>query len=969
MIKEILHSQNISSQISDNKTNIKRVSPSRFINQPLSSNYTVEHVQAMYMPISSHAKISFKSNSATEGIPLTPQNSYGNIFGITSMNTLPQSKYTKGSYYDNVADNLAIMLGPDKNVMLVEEEGASPEILVHQFTKNLKLGKYSGQGLASDKTDVVLLNLYRVAAGDKEPLGVLNDMSKSMTNKRKRNIVVFIQDFDVAAAGINTAGNSDVNLYFKTQAPNLLIVGLMPKNELELASRAPGRPLSLVPPRFSVDSLETLGKMELNGLSVSQAKSFLRQNPEYAKNVLKRYKDVKVKMSNEAIDKIIDRTSTIIDGAFPKKALNVLDFIATAKVNEALANKEIRTVIEPEDVDKFFENHLEVIENLKAERGQFQLVENVKERFSDIGGIGELKQDIQEDIIDFAKDPEKFKNKGGVEPGAQLFVGTPGTGKTLLARIIAGESGAPFIAASGSDFVERFVGIGAQRIRELREQAVKSAYDSGKNLAFVFIDEIDAIGGKRTGGESGGSEEREATLNQLLTEMEGFNSKGSKVKIIWLAATNRKDMLDPALLSRFDEPLNIPNPKTNADRLEILSIHARKLTFANEAEKAKILNEASRFTSGISGRDINKMMKKVARIVSKRDENKFVTHNDVVEAYLQTIAGKINKQTDTPEIEIKDTIRHEGGHASFIDTFKVNNISFITLDARGDFLGAVFHESSKVTPKFRSVILSAGRSYAGGIAEPNYNKYGHGAGVAGDLSNATNIIQNAVTKWGLGLYTPPISIGSDESLQRELFDPLLDTYKAEIRADIDLMSKTAYKLAEMVGDFNNEFLDRYVQLYENNAGKGGNNLSGEEFSKLRLQWLVDTGRVESESILVKGADALIAIAQNSKKIATINTKLDIKTALDNEIDLIVKKAQTPEWINSTDKKEAESFLTKRIDAIIELATNSSLHLGSMGKVKTLAELQAFVSKSIENITGIKNNSRFGVIKKLLTIIK
>lgn len=578
-------------------------------------------------------------------------------------------------------------------------------------------------------------------------------------------------------------------------------------------------------------------------------------------SILGRYKEVQLFIDSEVLDLLIDKTASISAKAMPYAACDMLDMVAAAKVNSSQALDRRKVIfLSPDDIEDFFTNHSRLVDLQKPDATTFSLTENVKTRLSDVGGCTQAKEAIQEDLIAFLRDPDTFIKERGSAPKGFLLEGPAGNGKTLLARAVAGETSTPFIATSASEFVEKYVGLGAKRIRELFTKARDAAENSPNKTAVVFIDEFDAIGKKRTGHSNDG--EAEQTLNQLLTEMDGFNNKESRTRIVVIAATNRKDILDEAAIrpGRFDDTFTIKNPGTIADRLEILNIHAKKLKFASEAEKVKILGETARMISGMSGAEIAAVLQKARKVVSKRETNKVITNDDIVEGYLQVLAGPINKVTDEmPLIEIENTVRHEAGHAFMIDLLKPllgEKISFITLDPRGNFLGAVFHHSeAQMTPDFKSVIMTGAVNYAGGIAEPQYNSRGAGAGISGDVEQVTELFDNAIKKWGLGRFTPPITMTPD----------LAGLHQVETKKDLALMSETSRKIAKLGLDFGRDFLDLYMENYAKNRGKGGNSLSGESFSKMRQEWLTRTGRVEAERNLLDQVLALVDNAYHSNK--------------------------------------------------------------------------------------------------------
>lgn len=804
------------------------------------SNYSSENVKANYLAPKAASAISF-----------------GAAQNITE---LPSYQLGKGHYYDELADDVAVLIGPGKNALLPHDDGVSAELLVHNFTRNLLDKKYNNEGLHPYNTDVVIFDAADSVANKKLPYEELLSVANKDPNRKK---VVFVENFQVFLAGLKAQGLDAKTVLKEGHLKNVQVVGLISK---EVHS-------AILSGNTNIDpaALKALGKVEFNGLNAADTKDLLKKDARYTTNILKRYKDLNLKISYNAIDAIVDNSAALVDGSFPAKALKVLDLAAAAKANSIKSPTPGKSsIINSSDVKRFFEYHTNIVSGMKPEQGQFRLAENVKTKLADVGGISTLKEEIKDDILDYLNNPKKFAESGRIVPNGKLLTGPPGNGKTLLARAIAGETGVPFIAASGSEFVEKYVGVGAQRMRELFENARKAAAASEKKIAIVFIDEIDAFAKARGMGGGGGESESEKTLNQLLTEMDGFN-KNSKVKVFVLAATNRKDIIDPALLrfGRFDGGIEVSAPKTVADRIEILNIHARNKKFASEAEKAKILQGAAKITEGMSGADLAGVMAKAAKVVSKRTDNQVMTYNDMIEGYLQVIAGPI-KNSELSEADKKMVVRHEAGHAVVLDTLKQDKISFITLDGRGDFLGAVFHGGKKDMPNFKSVIYSAATSYAGGHAEPGFEIKGHGAGVSGDLKNATGIIDRAIKKWGLGVFTPQISIGETPSEQG---DNLLNMYQQEIKKDINLFTKTAQKISKKVVDFHQGFLDEYVKKYEENAGKGGNNLSGEEFSKMREDWLVKTGKTkqfkalqhEIENIVIKAQSGNLSILKKVLK--------------------------------------------------------------------------------------------------------
>jgi len=359
--------------------------------------------------------------------------------------------------------------------------------------------------------------------------------------------------------------------------------------------------------------------------------------------------------------------------------------------------------------------------------------------FDDVAGIDEAKEELEE-IVEFLRNPQKFSRLGGKIPKGALLVGPPGTGKTLLARAIAGEAGVPFFTISGSDFVEMFVGVGASRVRDMFEQAKKNA------PCIVFIDEIDAVGRSRGAGIGGGNDEREQTLNQLLVEMDGFESNEG---IIIIAATNRKDVLDPALLrpGRFDRQIHVPNPDIKG-REKILSVHARKVPLGPNVD----LRIIARGTPGFSGADLMNLVNEAA-LMAARVGRHIVTMEDFEQAKDKVMMGvERRSMVLTPE-QKEMTAYHEAGHAIVgLELPKCDPVYKATIIPRGSALGMVVSlpEMDKLNYHKDEAKQKIAMTMAGKAAE--IIKWGEdhvSNGPAGDIQQASAIARAMVMRWGM----------------------------------------------------------------------------------------------------------------------------------------------------------------------------------------------------------------------------
>lgn len=373
-------------------------------------------------------------------------------------------------------------------------------------------------------------------------------------------------------------------------------------------------------------------------------------------------------------------------------------------------------------------------------KSKAKLNENTKKvSFDDVAGIEEAKNDLQE-IVDFLKEPQKFQRLGGKIPRGVLLMGPPGTGKTLLARAIAGEAGVPFFSISGSDFVEMFVGVGASRVRDMFEQAKKNS------PCIIFIDEIDAVGRHRGAGMGGGNDEREQTLNQLLVEMDGFEENQG---IILVAATNRPDVLDSALLrpGRFDRQVTVPNPDV-VGREQILKVHAKKVPLSNDID----LSVIARGTPGFSGADLANLVNESA-LLAARSGKLTVGMLEFEHAKDKIMMGAERKTMAMTEEEKKCTAYHEGGHAILAVLLPDSDpIHKATIIPRGRALGLVMRlpEGDRVSMSRAKLIADLKVSMGGRIAEELI--FGHEkvtTGASSDIQMATKIARNMVREWGL----------------------------------------------------------------------------------------------------------------------------------------------------------------------------------------------------------------------------
>ena len=440
--------------------------------------------------------------------------------------------------------------------------------------------------------------------------------------------------------------------------------------------------------------------------------------------------------------------------------------------------------------------------------------------FDDVAGVDEEKEELQE-IVEFLKNPKKFTDMGARIPKGVLLVGQPGTGKTLLAKAVAGEAGVPFFIISGSDFVEMFVGVGASRVRDLFEEAKKKA------PCIIFIDEIDAVGRQRGAGLGGGHDEREQTLNQLLVEMDGFSANEG---VIVLAATNRPDILDKALLrpGRFDRQIVVSNPDVKA-REQILEVHSRKKKLADDVD----LKTIAKNTSGFSGADLENVLNEAALLAARRNLNE-IGMQEVEDAMVKVTMGPEKRTRVRSEKEQKLVAFHEAGHAvvsRFLPTQDpVHQISIVPRGMAGGY--TMYRPTEDKSFMSRTEMVENIVSLLGGRVAEQLVLNDISTGASNDIERATQIARSMVTKYGmserigtitLGSSQEEVFLGRDFAQAKEYSEETANLIDEEVKSIIDF----AYKKAEEILKANMEKLTRVANVLLEKE-----KIDGEEFDEI-----------------------------------------------------------------------------------------------------------------------------------------
>ena len=522
-------------------------------------------------------------------------------------------------------------------------------------------------------------------------------------------------------------------------------------------------------------------------------------------------------------------------------------------------------------------------QNMDFGRSRAHAIKNINVRFADVAGADEEKEELQE-IIDFLKNPKKYNDIGARIPHGVLLVGPPGTGKTLFAKAVAGEAGVPFFSISGSDFVEMFVGVGASRVRDLFDQAKKNM------PCIIFIDEIDAVGRQRGAGLGGGHDEKEQTLNQLLVEMDGFESN---TNIIVMAATNRADILDPALVrpGRFDRQIFVNRPDVKG-REAILKVHSRKKPIAPDVN----FRQVARITAGFTGADLENLLNEAA-ILAVRDGRKVITMEDINEGINKVVMGPAKKSRLVTEPDKRITAYHEAGHAIIGSLLKYcDPIHEVTIIPRGQAAGYTMsrpdNDNNHVSRQelLDDITMGLGGRVAEELVIKNYC-----TGASGDIQMITDKARSMVTEWGMSDRIGPIFYGSkgeifvgrDYRTEKGYSEEIAGVIDEEVRAIIE----SCHQRATQILTEKSEVLHNMARVL----------VERETIHTEEVEMLVNGATVEEVFAYMDKADNAEQTPNNAKPVATEQSAT--QTATDENVENAT--ADEPKQTDEVDKQDKQ----------------------------------------------------------------
>jgi len=812
--------------------------------------------------------------------------------------------------YDRTASLIAQNVFKGKSTIALYQKGAMQALVANSFAQNLADGKYKNIGMTKDNTEVYFLNSGEAAEvasssietnvqeriknegeGNRSTIyeeelnkPILDTVNISQffskkTEKGNKNIIVFVSDPEKFM--FSSYGDSMKMVYFVEAPPEeksekTPLISLIKNEDEGIISKGKNNL-----PQVAKNILNFAPETEILDLPLvgaPETKSFLNK---YMSRLYVLPEGVKIPPStiNYAVDVTKKR-----EGAYPDKALKLIE----SSLPAALLEKKIKpgaksVIITPKNIDKAVNDFPEAFEpEIDFEEKPYNLTLDTKTKLSDIGGIGFEEKNIRETLIN--KIQKKKTTKSDVYPPSNILItGASGSGKTLLAKAIAGETQTPFIHVSAVKLFNMMymsmISKSPQEfdIKDIFDFAKETAHDSDNKTAIIFIDDLDVMVDKYNKLVHPMLEEKnikDIYLSNLLKQVKSIDNKNSDINLVVIGSCKYPELMQDEFNKTgvFNERICAPDNRLSKEtRLATLNLFTKGKNFESDEEKKYVISETARVTDGASGAELKTVVEKADKLVKKRPDNKFITINDMLGALLEMESGPIT-QTDRTESENKATIKHELGHAVVLKALinkskekwqKPNEIGFITFDPRGYYGAAVYLDKGQdKVLTFDSLINEIAGSFGGSAVEKQLFKGRSTEGPYFDLEHINTLAEVGVKKLNLGHHTGPMSNA--------------DLYKAENKKDITAIVRTGEKIADLIVDFHKDFIEEYGNECADNLGKAGNTLSAKVFDERYNQWLDKDNRRKKLELVNAKVEVLIDSARTKGKFIKDDKKLEEK---------------------------------------------------------------------------------------------
>lgn len=820
----------------------------------------------------SNYKLSFKGTQGTEE-PFSSSNSL-----VTDVKAFCQnSPVDTLQLYDRDAKKLGILMANNNSITVEYEKGAMEDLLSHDFVKNLNNGIFAGLGMTADNTDVKIVDTRdlskkmaqstikdEIAAYDKEDknlvLFIPTDLSNSIDAENSNIKLVFFHENGEKADSSKSSKNSDNKSKSKKEdndsnnksvdshfGSNLTAKMMTSKPKLKKKSSSEEGDSS----DTGVTDKQTPYTMTLDKVPAEKAKDFLKTNMSVVKMYLPDCLET-IKIPPESIDFTVNK-AVEMEGDFPGKAIELLRNLApVAMVQSRLSAKHTTSDITPAKLEAALKE-FPSLTGLDKKSHDFKVEQSSSIRLSDMGGINLIEEQVRKNIID----PLLSKTDNTPMVKGMMIEGEGGSGRTMLAQAIAGETGAAVITHDRTHTGD---------IHDLFAEAKEAARDSKNKTAVIVIDNIDKWAPSFS--LFGGSSPADKELFQILDEVKDLRNNEEGLNFIVAGITEDAAAFQQDFMAADEFDFSVHSPKLSknkAARKEFITTLTKDMTFKPE-EKEETIEEAAKISESLSGAEIKALVKKTRQLVNNRDENKDLTINDFYEAMLQMIAGPIKADTDSPQWFNGLVFRHECAHAVtsqvMYDMYefpwqKPHEITLITLDSRGSWGGAVlYNQGENGFHTYESVIGEMVSGYAG-LFEEREHFGGNTHGPYSDIKQATRLATFAASYIGLG---PNTGLLADDEM-----------FKPENKQDMQLMSKTAGKISEMIVKYHQPFIEEYAAECEKNFGKGGNTMSAKNFRERLHKWQASPERQADLEVLQSKVKVLVKNAKEGRLLTDQKT--------------------------------------------------------------------------------------------------